>query len=135
MLKRDITFENFDGEQETETHYFNLTKTELVGIEASFPGGFEKAMKRIIEAQDNATLIQEFQKIILMSYGVRDGTRFVKNDEVRTAFSQTLAYDALFMELIQDEKKGADFINAVMPKDLDQDKPAAPPLPAPTPRS
>jgi len=120
MLKRVITFEDFNGDTVTETHYFNLTKTELVELEAEYEGGLEGYMQAIIDAKDNKTLLAEFKKIILMSYGVKspDGKRFIKSTELREEFSQTAAFDALFMELASSEDAGASFIASIIPRDL-----------------
>lgn len=120
MLKRDITFEDFNGDKVTETHYFNLTGTELVELETAYSGGLEKNIETIVEAKDAKTLFAEFKKIILMSYGQKspDGKHFIKNDELRELFSQSAAFDALVMEFFTDEAVAANFIKAVMPRDL-----------------
>ena len=120
MLKREITFEDFNGEKQTEVHYFNLSKSELIELESSFNGGLERNLQAIIEAKDSATLLKEFKTIILMAYGQKspDGKRFIKNDQLREEFKQTAAYDALFMELATDDKAGAAFIRGVIPADL-----------------
>lgn len=120
MLKREITYEDFDGNSQTEVFYFNLTKTEIIGIEVDYEEGLEAALKKIIASNDRKSLVEEFQKIILMSYGVRseDGKRFIKNDQLREEFSQTAAYDSLFIELSTDAKAAADFVNGIIPKDL-----------------
>lgn len=120
MLKRSITYEDFNGEQQTEEFYFNLSKSELVELEAGYEGGLEAAIRRIAAANDNAGLIREFKRIILASYGVRseDGRRFVKNEQLREEFTQTAAYDALFFELATDEAAATQFIKGVLPKDL-----------------
>lgn len=144
MLKRDITYENFNGEKITETFYFNLTKTELVQLEVGYQGGLQAAIQKIIAASDNKSLIEEFQKIILSAYGVKseDGKRFIKNDELREEFSQTAAYDVLFMELALDEDAAAQFITGIVPSDFSKEIAAmsrresetalAPPPPPPT---
>ena len=61
-----------------------------------------------------------FKDIFLNSYGIKspDGRRFIKNDEVKTDFEQTEAYSQLFMELVTDADKMADFIKGVIPSDL-----------------
>jgi hypothetical protein len=120
MLKRDITYENFNGESITETFYFNLTKTELIKLEVDKEGGLQATIQRIIESKDNKSLIEEFQSIILMSYGTKsdDGKRFIKSEELREQFSQTAAYDALFMELATSDDAAAVFIKGVVPKDI-----------------
>jgi hypothetical protein len=120
MLKREITFTNFDGEKVTETHFFHLSKTELVEMEVETNEGFQARMAKIIASKNNKDLIKEFKQIILMSYGEKseDGKRFIKNDELRDNFSQTGAYDQLFIELATDDKAAAEFIIGVVPKDL-----------------
>ena len=120
MLKRSVNYTNFDGEAKNKTFYFNLTKTELLELDGSAEGGLAASLQRIVDSQEGASLIAEFKKIILLAYGERsdDGDRFVKSDDIREAFSQTAAFDALFMELAQDDKKASDFILGLMPAEL-----------------
>jgi hypothetical protein len=120
MYKRDITYEDLDGNEVTDTFYFNLTKTELMTMGADYKDGYEQILKRIIETKDRAALIEQFKKIINAAYGVRgeDGKRFIKNAEVLEAFQQTGAYDVLFMEFATDDKAAAEFINGAFPKDI-----------------
>jgi hypothetical protein len=137
MLKLPITYTNFEDEEVTDTYFFNITKSELIEFEVSYEGGFVNALNRIIETRDHKAIIAEFKKLILWAYGEKseDGKRFVKSEELSREFSQTLAYDALFMKLSTDDTYAAFFINGVVPKDMveaaDQDKPqGAPPTPA-----
>lgn len=136
MLKKSITYQDFNGDQVTETFYFNLTKTELIDMELKYNDGMTKTLERIISTQDPKVMIPEFQKLILASYGVKseDGKRFIKSEVLREEFSQMAAYDALFMELATDDKAAAAFVNGIVPKDLvsrDQDKPVVTPPPLP----
>jgi hypothetical protein len=123
MLKRDISYEDFDGEKVTSTFYFNLSKSEIIELEVGYKEGLQETLTRIVKTNDRKRLIEEFKKIILLSYGERseDGKRFVKNDELREAFSQTAAYDALFIELATDDEAAAVFIRGVIPKDFAQE--------------
>ncbi|MET0466308.1 MAG: hypothetical protein ABW007_24330 [Chitinophagaceae bacterium] len=123
MLKRDITYEDFDGEKVTETFYFNLTKSEIIELEVGYKEGLQEVLQRIIKTEDKKRLIEEFKRIILLSYGERseDGKRFIKNDGLREAFSQTAAYDALFIELATNEESAALFIKGIIPKDFVQE--------------
>lgn len=131
MLKRDITYTNFDGNEVTDTYYFNLSRTELIELEVSYDGGLAAAIQRIIDSKDLRALIKEFQRIILASYGVKseDGKRFVKNDQIREEFTQTAAYDALFMELATNEDSASEFIRGIVPADLADVKVEDVPLP------
>jgi len=122
MLKRDIKYVNFDDEEVTETFYFNLSKSELIEYESTYGGKFQDFMKTMIKSEDTQKLIQEFKKLILLSYGEKspDGRRFVKSDTLREEFSQTAAYDTLFMELATNETLAAEFITSIMPSDMRQ---------------
>jgi hypothetical protein len=121
MLKKTTTYIDFMGNERTEDHYFNLTKAELTKLSLSVNGGLDKMLESMIREQDNAALMQWFDKIILMSYGRRslDGKRFEKSEEISREFSQTGAYDQIFMELVTGgEKAVAEFINGIIPKDV-----------------
>lgn len=120
MLKRDITYEDLDGNKITETFYFNLTKTEIVDMEVEHQEGLDAWFRRIVRIEDRKALIGEFKKIILASYGERDplGKRFIKNEEMRTAFTQSMAYDQLFFEMATDDGAATAFLMGILPADV-----------------
>lgn len=120
MLKRDITYEDFNGETVTEVFYFNISKPELIEMEVEYKYGFGAQIEKIIEAKDNKTLLRMFKRIVLMAYGQKseDGKRFIKSDQLREEFSQTAAYSTLFMELAQDDGAAVIFLKGVLPKDM-----------------
>lgn len=123
MLKETIKYQDYDGNEYEEDFYFNLNKSELIKLQTSIPGGLEQMIKNIIAAKDQNALMSMFSKIIHISYGEKspDGKHFVKSEEIATAFEQTLAYDNLFMELINDADKAAAFINGILPADAKSD--------------
>jgi hypothetical protein len=120
MLKKTITYTDFNGDEVSEDFFFHLSKAELVELELSYKGGLQEAIKRIVAAEDGKAIIAEFKKIILGSYGQRsdDGRRFIKNQTLRDEFESTEAYSTLFMELVTDADKAAEFVRGVIPKDL-----------------
>lgn len=120
MLIRTITYENLDGEVVSEDYYFNLSKPELIDLEVEYKEGFKTMIETIIAANDRKELINQFKKLVLMTYGIRseDGKRFIKNDQLREEFSQTPAYDALFMELATDDGAAVEFLTGILPRDL-----------------
>lgn len=126
MLKKTITYEDFDGNQRTEDFYFNISSTELTELEMSVDGGFGAFVQRISQAQDVPSLSKVFREFILMSYGEKsaDGKRFIKKDaeghKLADQFVDSAAYDTLFMELVTDDKKAADFLNSIIPQKLAQ---------------
>ena len=120
MLKKTITYEDFDGNQRTEDFYFNLTKAELTEMEMSLNGGLSQLLSKIISEKDGHQLIEYFKKIVIAAYGKKslDGRNFVKSDAIREDFMSTAAYSEIFMELATDDKKAAEFLNGIMPKGL-----------------
>jgi hypothetical protein len=120
VLKKSITFESHDGKEVTEEHYFHLSKADLVELEMTHKGGLQAYIQRVVESQDGRAIIEEFKRLILMSYGKKnqDGTRFIKNQELRDDFISSPAYDVLFMELVTDAGLAAEFVNGIIPKGL-----------------
>lgn len=120
MLKKTITFEDFDGNERTEDFYFNLTEAELTDLELSVSGGFGSLIDKITKTQDVPEIMKIFKQIIKLSYGVKspDGRRFEKSDAIYNDFAQTNAFSNLYMELASDEQKASDFINGILPKKL-----------------
>lgn len=117
MIKKTVTYTDYDGNERTEDFYFHLNKAELMEMQLSTTGGFENKIRQIIAAQDTPELIKIFKELILKSYGVKspDGKRFIKSEELSTEFTQTEAYSILFMELAQNADAAAKFVNGVIP--------------------
>lgn len=122
MLKKTVTYVDYNGVERTEDFYFNLSKAEVAEMELSVQGGFSKMLEEIIASKDNVQIVNLFKQMVLKSYGEKspDGRRFIKSDEIAQAFAQTEAYSEIFMELALDEKKAADFVNGILPANLDK---------------
>lgn len=120
MLKKTISYTDFNGEQRKEDFYFNLTKAELMELELSKSGGLTGYIEKITNAQSGPEILSLFKELILLAYGEKDpeGKRFIKSDAIREAFSQTEAYSELFMELVSDDTAAANFINGIVPADI-----------------
>ena len=120
MLKKIITYTDYNGVERTEPFYFNLSKAELMEMELGVTGGMTEMLDKIIAAKDAPSLMKTFKEMIMKSYGIKsnDGKRLVKSEEISTAFTQTEAYSVLFMELITDDKAAADFVNGIIPNEI-----------------
>lgn len=118
MLKKTITYTDYDGLERTEEFRFNLTKAELVDMELTTAGTFSETMKRIIAEKDIIRIAKLFKELLLKSYGVKsdDGKRFIKSPELSEAFSQTEAYSDLYIELLSNPEEAAKFFAEVAPK-------------------
>ena len=125
MLKKTMTYTDYNGVERTEDLYFNLTKAEIMEMEMSTAGGLAEAIQRIVAAQDTPAIIKIFKELVLKAYGEKsvDGKRFIKSEEISTAFSQTEAYSNLFMELATDADAAAKFVNGIVPADMSKQLP------------
>ena len=117
MLKKTITYKDFNDEEISEDFFFHLSKAELVELEMSVQGGLSESLQRIVQAEDGKGIIAEFKNIILSAYGKRsaDGRHFTKNQQLREEFESTEAYSVLFMELVTNTDSAIEFINGVIP--------------------
>ena len=124
MLKKAITYVDYNGVERTESFYFNLSKAELIEMEYGTVGTFTSMIQNIIDAQDEPELIKLFKSLILKSYGKKsaDGRRFEKSEEISKDFSETEAYVILFMELARDSKAASEFVNGIIPADIDREE-------------
>lgn len=120
MLKKTITYTDYNDVQRTEDFYFNLSKAELMEMELGISGGYSEMVTKIINTKDLPSLIKIFKELVLRAYGEKtaDGKRFVKSPEISEAFAQTEAYSNLFMELATDDVAAAEFVNGIVPADL-----------------
>lgn len=120
MIKKTVTYVDFDEQERTEDFYFNLTKAELTKMFNSVSGGLEKYLDQIIKTKDAPKIMENFEAILKASYGVKtnDGRGFMKSEELFESFKATQAYSDIFMELCTDAEAAAAFIKGVLPKDL-----------------
>ena len=125
MLKKTVTYEDYNGVQRTEDFYFNLTKAELFEMEMGTEGGVIEHLQSVINAKKQHEITKFFKTIVLKAYGKKspNGNRFDKVDPITGVpysreFEASPAYSEIFMELAMDDVAGAEFVNGIMPKDL-----------------
>lgn len=116
MHKEVITYNDLNDVQRTEDFYFDLSKPEIIKMQASTKGGYDVQLRSIAASLDGAKIMDFFENFIAKSYGVKseDGRRFMKSEEISRSFMETPAYEVLFEKLVTDDKYAADFVNAVM---------------------
>lgn len=127
MIAKTVKYKDYNGNEREDQFFFNLTKAEITELELSTKGGLADMIKGIVAAKDTPEIIRIFKKLLLKSYGEKtaDGKRFRKTDDngqpLSIAFSETEAYSILFMELATDDEAAAEFVNGVMPADIDKE--------------
>lgn len=117
MIKQDITYTNFEGEQETETLYFHLNKVELMEMQVSEKRGLAQYITDIQKAENNKEIFRLFKEIVLRAYGERseDGKKFIKNERLREEFEGCLAYEELMVKIVTETDFAVKFVNGIMP--------------------
>lgn len=128
MLKKTITYTDYDGNERKETFYFNLMEAELSEMELTTPGGMSSMITRIVDAKEDIEVVKIFKDLILKSYGEKspDGKYFNKSEEISRKFSCTEAYNKLFMELASDPQVAADFVKGIIPQHIQNRQEIAP---------
>lgn len=118
MFTKTVTYKDFDGNERTEVCRFNLSEPEIIEMGSSYPGGLEQMLKKIIEEKDQQKILAVFKELMLKSYGEKtpDGKRFIKSKELSEAFSQTGAYEQLYMRILRDTDFAIEFTNGIMPE-------------------
>lgn len=130
MIKKTVTYTDYNGVERTEDYWFHLKKNEIMEMEMGTTGGMAEMIQRIVNAKDAPAIIKIFKDLVLRAYGQKsaDGRRFIKSDALREEFEQTEAYSIIFMELATDADAAAAFVNGIMPSDIAAQLPAHPTL-------
>ena len=128
MWKETITYTDYFGEERTEDFRFHLSQAECAERQMKYAGGgYAEFLRKIIDAKDSEKIVEYFKQFLLDSYGEisSDGRRFMKSPELSKAFSETEAYNILYMRLATDDKFAAEFVKGVLPKiDMPKGTPA-----------
>lgn len=111
MLEKTITYTDYNGNERTETHYFNLNKNEAIELSLDLPDNIgtdsnedsKIVGEKIFNALGKRGVYNFTKNIILKAYGVRtdDGRGFKKSKQLQEEFENTLAFDEIFVELIR----------------------------------
>lgn len=121
MIKKTITFEDYNGEERTKDFYFHMNQVEFSKLNGEVPGGIERRMQKIIEDRDEDALLRIIDLLVSRSYGeFDDEDEFTKVSKtgrpLYEKFVNTDAYDQLIIELIQNEDNIVNFLKNIMPK-------------------
>ena len=120
MLKKQITYTDYDGNAKTDTLYFNLNKFEWLELETYTKGGLIENLQHAIETGNAKKTIDILKKIILRAYGEKNPETgaFEKNDDIAIRFSKTEAFSELFYELAYNEDASKSFFLGLIPPEL-----------------
>lgn len=122
MIKKEVTYKDMEGKEVKETLRFNLTKAELIRMQAHCYRSLEDHLRTIIDNYEadhdtgKGDLFDFFEELIKQSYGVVKDGFFVK-DPVQTArFMASEAYSEFILQLMSNENAAAEFVRGVVPQ-------------------
>lgn len=126
MYKKTIKYVDYNENERSEDHYFNLNETELTKLELSVNGGFKERLERLIQQQNIPEVVKEMEAIVELAYGVKsaDGKTIDKDRKHWLSFVQSEAYNVFFQEVMFNAENAAKFINAIVPAHISK-KPKA----------
>lgn len=122
MIKKTITYEDFEGNKKTKDFYFHMNQVEFAKLNGEIPGGLEKRIQEIINDQDQDAMLRMIDLLVSRSYGERDEDGFTKigrnGRPLYERFVNTSAYDKLIIELITQENNITAFLRGIMPNEI-----------------
>lgn len=124
MIKKTLTYHDYDDELRTKDFYFSMNQTEFGLLNNRIPGGLENYFAKIQEDRDSSKLLDLLVMFITESYGERsaDGSTFIKKDpaghKLGEWFISSEACDNLLTSLLEDENSIAAFLTGIMPIEI-----------------
>lgn len=120
MLIKTISYVDYDGNHQTDTCYFNMTKAEIAAMQVRMDGKFIDHLQELVKGNHVEALFGFFRDMVLDAYGEKssDGKHFYKSPESRKEFEYSIAFSELLTELMQDKKAVSNFTRAILPPDF-----------------
>ncbi|TKW75037.1 MAG: hypothetical protein DI610_04900, partial [Staphylococcus hominis] len=121
MISKKIKYTDYNDNTVEETFHFHLNKAELTKMNFTEDGNSLVDMISEI-TEDNAgtrRVLNILEDIVRAAVGEKseDGSRFIKNDDIRSKLFDTEAYSELFTDLLQHPERTAKFIQGILPKE------------------
>lgn len=126
MIKKTIAYKDFNGNDQSDTFYFNINEAEALELRF-IHGDFQDTIAYIQNVQnldDDTTLDSAyakelwmiFKEILEKSVGQKsaDGKLFVKNDAIRAQFTQSNAMSQFLIEILSDTNNAVEFVNGLI---------------------
>lgn len=128
MIEKVITYTDYDGNEQTETAWFHLSKTKRLDLQVTDGRWSQESMRSLFdrftaelkeEAPDRRVfkeMLDMVKAIIRESYGVRseDGKGFKQSDELSEAFVDSAAFPELYTELALNPEAQMEFVQGIV---------------------
>lgn len=119
MLKKTLTYTDYNGNEVTDDLYFHLSTMEVVRIQTELEMQEDEELDeyalRLGREKNLKEILQFIDLIVQRSYGVRssDGKRFDKSPKVLDDLLASPKYDALIGELLFVDGAAQEFASSV----------------------
>jgi len=128
MIKKTITYTDFNDDAVTEDFYFHIKKSTLVE-NLDLKDTLQKlqdqltAEDRTVEnltEEEVMQLLGLVKRLMQLAYGIRseDGKQHRQSEEIWNDFKDSAAYDAILFQMFQEKGQALAFLSGIMPKDL-----------------
>ncbi len=125
MYTVKVNYTDVEGNNVEETLLFHMSSRDWIKAdeEKRSVGGYSEYIASYISGDDTspANVLIVLEDVIKRSYGVRseDGKKFIRTQEVTDEFLNSLAYDAFLDDLLFRDGLSKDFIQSVLPKNVE----------------
>lgn len=137
MYTKKITYTDWLGNERTEEFNFYMTRAALMEMQFEREGGMREYLQRIIDAKNRKELVDMFKDLVLRAYGEisEDGKHFWQDEETKRRFASSPVYSMMFTKMADDAEFAKEFVNGIMPPDLEKTsaKPGTAPIPVAPP--
>lgn len=136
MLKDMVEYIDIDGNKATKTVFFNLTQyeveaeLELEEMQARFQKFMDEVIGDDVEnpiremtSPEKREMFRMVKTLVKYAYGVREGKRFIKNNEIWDEFEQTGAFSAFMYQLFLQKDAVNRFMAGIWPQGVDRQTP------------
>jgi hypothetical protein len=120
MLKKTIKYVDLEGNPVEDDFYFHLSINDLLAWNEESGEGLLTELEAASNSDHAPTVLAIFRKILARSVGRKtaDGKAFERDAVTTSAFINSDAYASLLFEMIRDSDSAAEFVNAVIPKNV-----------------
>lgn len=118
MVKKHISYEDYDGNKVEKDLWFHLNKSDLAKMSLGFDNGLIDGLTELQQKGDKKAVAEFIDNLLVNAYGVRKpgSDVFLKTPEIKEDFQYSLAHDEILMMLLGGEDDEIiDFIVGIMP--------------------
>ena len=118
MIKKHVSYENYDGNKVEKDLWFHLNKSDLAKMSLGFDNGLIDGLTELQQKGDKKAIAEFIDNLLVNAYGVRKpgSDVFLKTAEIKEDFQYSLAHDEILMMLLGGEDDEIiNFIVGIMP--------------------